>query len=525
MAELPGIQYDKTKTYHKEVILKKEGKVWIEYYAVLVDKVLFFNRKDSKTGQIIPNNVTMIDISAKTQCGFDDNKKKCYRFPFWVETGKVKYQFKCETKLHRHKWMFAIRQCAGGKPPIPVPRMIPTVAPRSKQNRKLSHSGSGESKLSRSRNLTYNSATSSSISAPNNNNNNLLTVKNKTTGENLEIKRSKSVELFIKDKCVKDQKLQKPSSSVKDVILKRSRSLNEKTRKTSDKTKTTSWKLRFTIRSKSKTTTREDVLANKNVKDSMSDVYSSSKDKAEGEDETKKVKTIAVRPGSADELDNKMTLNDRFKSMSCDDVLQAEEQTLVEKLTESITGDDFSDNMVQKEKEQIFRKSKSLDKLVLDEKNEKHVFHTGLEEDDETVVDLADEKEFQKNTNEIRKQPCENDELDYPQRRKDSFSSKRDITQLFQASSSACSSRRGSMTIMGGAFTDKNKSTSSGQIYSKRKSIARKRNSIVSLISMKVERANSWTSIVGRKRPVEPLQRRENSAPSLKMNRTRQSNC
>ena len=496
MAELPGIQYDKANTYHKEVILKKEGKIWIEYYAVLVDKMLVFNRKDSKTGLIIPNNVTMIEISGKTNCGFDDHKKTCYRFPFWVETGKVKYKFKCETKLHRHKWLFAIRLCAGGKPPKPVPKMIPTVQ-RGKQQRKAS-----EVKLNRSRNLTY----SNNNSASSNNNNSGVVNKNKVD-QKFTHKRSKSVDTCIEDARVKnqDQELQKSSSVVKDVFLKRSRSLNERTHKSGEKGKTPSWKLRFSKRSKSKPDSKDSVVENRNVKDSLSDVHLSASSNPSGhfENGIRKVKTIIVQSGARDDLNSKMTLNDRFKSMSCDDILQVE-RTETRLLTKSINGDTSFKEI--KRLQASKQKSKSVDELYLDEAGRK----TSTDYSEEGVVDLVD-------ITDPKKQPCENDELDYPQQRPSSHS-KRDITELFKATSTRRFSSSCTLDLAAESFH-----VSSSSL--KRKS--RKRPSIVSLFSLKMERANSWASFSGRKKAVEPLRRRENSAPSLKSNRiTRMtSNC
>lgn len=131
MAECPGITDDPTKIYYKEAILKKEGKNWTEYYAVLTRNSLVFNRKDEKTGKIIPNNITMIEINLKTVVALAE--KNCYRFPFWVQTGKVKYHFKCETKLQRYKWMYAIRLCSAGKPPDTIPNFIATRNPADRQ--------------------------------------------------------------------------------------------------------------------------------------------------------------------------------------------------------------------------------------------------------------------------------------------------------------------------------------------------------------------------------------------------------
>ena len=541
MAELPGIHYDKAKTYHKEVILKKEGKIWIEYYAVLVDKNLVFNRKDSKTGQIIPHNVTMIEISNKTFCGFDDNKKKCYRFPFWVETGKTKYQFKCETKLHRHKWLFAIRLCAGGKPPVPVPKMIPTVQ-RSKQQRKTSDTN----KLNRSRNLTYNhgsrdnnnNASSSSSTASNNK---TLAAEQKFTH-----KRSKSMETCLANVTEKEnkdhQKVQKTLSipTTKE-SLKRSRSLIERSNKSSekdkDKVKTTSWKLRFTTRrSKSKPDVKDSVVENRNVKDSMSDVHTSSSQSSNPVVHenltvvgTEKVKTIIVQPG----INGKMTLNDRFKSMSCDDVLQVE-RTQVEHLTKSINGSFIgidpptpNNNGEEKNLKQgtLASKWKSVDELYLDDEGRKtpndHSSTMVTTVTDEGIVDLRDDGDC---IPDLKKEPCENDEMDYPQQpphqqqRPSSHTNnntKRDVTELFKAKSSRRYSSTQSIS-----------SVDSNHVHSsplKRRS--KKKGSIVSLFSLKMERANSWASFPGRKKTVEPIQRRENSAPSLKGNRSRrQSN-
>lgn len=530
MAELPGFHYDKAKIYHKEVILKKEGKIWIEYYAVLVDKNLVFNRKDSKTGQIIPHNVTMIEISNKTFCGFDDKKKKCYRFPFWIETGKAKYQFKCETKLHRHKWLFAIRLCAGGKPPVPVPKMIPTVQ-RSKQQRKMSTDGN---RLNRCRNHTYSHSSShnsnvSSSSTTNTNNPASASSKTKTLAveQKFTHKRAKSMDTFLANVTEeKDhQKLQKTSSSpsaTKESLLKRSRSLNEKSHKSSDKVKTTSWKLRFTTkRSKSKPDAKDSVVENRNVKDSMSDVHASSLNNdpvLEHLNVNDKVKTIIVKPGNG-----KMTLNDRFMSMSCDDVLQVE-RTQVELLTKSINGsfigadpqttlkDDNNEGNIQQGT--LASKWKSVDELYLDDEGRKIPYDHLLTA--EGIVDLTNDN------NDIpdpKKEPCENDELDYPQQQpqqrpsSNTTNTKRNIAELFKATSSRRYSSSQSIS-----------SVDSNNVHSsplKRKS--KKKTSIASLnlFSLKIERANSWASFPGRKKTVEPIQRRENSAPSLKGCRSR----
>eukprot|EP00794_Sanderia_malayensis_P013896 gene13896-15344_t len=115
---IPSFIQHPDKVYHKEVLLKKEtSKVWTEYYAVLCDHYLIFNRKNSQTGFIIPNDCTILELTSHSKVLY--TRKKCYRFPFEIETDKLKYTFKCDTNLQRYRWVFAIRRAIEGKPPIP----------------------------------------------------------------------------------------------------------------------------------------------------------------------------------------------------------------------------------------------------------------------------------------------------------------------------------------------------------------------------------------------------------------------
>lgn len=125
MAEFPGLVIDPKTIYYKEIILKKESsKKWIEYYAILCSNEMVFNRKDPKTGSIVHHDCAIIGISPKTTC--DYGEKSCYRFPFWIRNNEGTYHFKCETKLQRYKWMCAVKLCASGKAPKPIPNFIPS---------------------------------------------------------------------------------------------------------------------------------------------------------------------------------------------------------------------------------------------------------------------------------------------------------------------------------------------------------------------------------------------------------------
>uniref|UniRef100_A0A7M5UPG8 PH domain-containing protein n=1 Tax=Clytia hemisphaerica TaxID=252671 RepID=A0A7M5UPG8_9CNID len=520
MAELPGIQYDKTKIYHKEVILKKEGKTWIEYYAVLVDKHLVFNRKDSKTGQIIPHNVTMIEISNKTFCGFDDHKKKCYRFPFWIETGKTKYQFKCETKLHRYRWLYAIRLCASGKPPGPVPKMIPTVQRNIKPRKPTDPSKNGtqaNGKISRTRNQTQSLNRSANGGTLNRSANGSITNHKKGN-----LTRSKSIDSGLLDNST--PRVEKRSNnnntksmktlSTKDLLPQRSRSFNERLQSL-HKSKSSSWISRRlyggskhvktdtnkTDAVKKDVNVKDSVVENRFVRDSMSDVQLSEMsaklsiniEDVDDIDSIDGVKKIIVVPKSIDlnsSTASKMTLNDRFKSMSCEDVLSVE-RTDLEPLERSING--------------VASLAKSMEALDFEDREVE--LYLG-EDGQKTPTEYTEVVELNS-----KKQPCENDESEYPELptrpSSSKTSSKRDITELFQA-------RKHSLPSFSSADSP----------YRKRYKGIRRGSKIASRISLEsigLARANSWASFVGIKKMTEP-RRRENSAPSLKGTRI-QSHC
>ena len=107
--------------YYKEVLLKKEGsKNWIECYGALYSSVLTFHFAESS--KEMNRKTPPLQISKNSKCFFTE--KKCYRFPFAIQTGKEKYFFKCETQLQRYRWMYALRLCISGKPPEPIPNFI-----------------------------------------------------------------------------------------------------------------------------------------------------------------------------------------------------------------------------------------------------------------------------------------------------------------------------------------------------------------------------------------------------------------
>ena len=122
-------------TYYKEIILKKEGsRVWTEYYAVLCDQQIIFNRKDMQSGTCLDNNCTILQLQSKAIVAY--SPKTCYRFPFYIRIGKLTYHFKCETNLQRYRWVYALRLAIAKKPPEPPPRYIPTRYSRGKLAKK-----------------------------------------------------------------------------------------------------------------------------------------------------------------------------------------------------------------------------------------------------------------------------------------------------------------------------------------------------------------------------------------------------
>lgn len=131
---------DSRKLYHKEVIIKQEGRKWVEYYAILSGTSWIFTGGIVKGQQKGLNNIetVKIEVTEDASCAYGD--KTCYRFPFWVQMGNYKYNFKCETKIQRFRWMYAIRLCASRCPPQAIPNSVPPgggIYP----NRKASVSG------------------------------------------------------------------------------------------------------------------------------------------------------------------------------------------------------------------------------------------------------------------------------------------------------------------------------------------------------------------------------------------------
>lgn len=132
---IPSSVPNPDKIYYKEIMLKKEAsKVWTEYYAVLCDRFLIFNRKDQQNGTFMENNRTMLELTSRTTVAYA--RKSCYRFPFHIRIGKLTYQFKCETNLQRYRWVCSLRLAIAGRPPEPPPKFIPTRYSRGKMAKK-----------------------------------------------------------------------------------------------------------------------------------------------------------------------------------------------------------------------------------------------------------------------------------------------------------------------------------------------------------------------------------------------------
>ena len=132
---IPAFVPHPEKIYYKEVLLKKEArKTWTEYYAMLCDRFLIFNRKNPNGESLLPNFSTIIELAEHSVVV--PSRKTCYRFPFYIRTDKLTYNFKCETSLQRYRWMVSIRLAIDGKPPEPPPRFIPTAYIKGKTTRK-----------------------------------------------------------------------------------------------------------------------------------------------------------------------------------------------------------------------------------------------------------------------------------------------------------------------------------------------------------------------------------------------------
>ena len=133
--QIPSSVTNPEKIYYREVLLKKEAsRVWTEYYAVLCDRYLVFNRKDPRTGKFIENNCTMLELTTDATVGY--LRKTCYRFPFYLKMGKLNYHFKCETNFQRYRWVCTLRLAIARKPPEPPPKFVPTRYCRGKLARK-----------------------------------------------------------------------------------------------------------------------------------------------------------------------------------------------------------------------------------------------------------------------------------------------------------------------------------------------------------------------------------------------------
>lgn len=130
-ATIPSPEY----IYYKEYILKKEAsRIWTAYYAVLCDRYLVFNRKDPESTKFLENNCTIVELQSQAIVAY--SPKTCYRFPFYIKTGKLTYHFKCETNLQRYRWVCALRLAIARKRPEPPPKFIPTRYSRGKLAKK-----------------------------------------------------------------------------------------------------------------------------------------------------------------------------------------------------------------------------------------------------------------------------------------------------------------------------------------------------------------------------------------------------
>ena len=107
---------DPNKVYYRESVHRQEGGKWIEYFAVLSGTTWIFNGKTSRERNVI-------EIDTDTDCAYAN--KTDFRFSFWVQTGSRKYNFKCDSKVQRFKWMYALRLCASREPPHTIPSSQP----------------------------------------------------------------------------------------------------------------------------------------------------------------------------------------------------------------------------------------------------------------------------------------------------------------------------------------------------------------------------------------------------------------
>ena len=128
---IPAAIRNSENIYYKEIILKKEGsRIWTEYYAVLCDQYIVFNRKDPQSATFLENNCTILHLEPTAIVAY--SRKTCYRFPFCIRIGKLIYHFKCETNLQRYRWVYALRLAIAKKSPEPPPKYIPTRYSRGK---------------------------------------------------------------------------------------------------------------------------------------------------------------------------------------------------------------------------------------------------------------------------------------------------------------------------------------------------------------------------------------------------------
>lgn len=133
---------DSKKLYYKEIIMKQEGRKWVEYYSILSGTSWLFTVRHNR--QSISDGV-VVEVGPDAFCAYGE--KTCYRFPFWVQCGKQKHNFKCETKLQRYKWMYAIRLCASRKPPHAIPNHLPTGSSGSVRVKRGTRNGTGSLKI------------------------------------------------------------------------------------------------------------------------------------------------------------------------------------------------------------------------------------------------------------------------------------------------------------------------------------------------------------------------------------------
>lgn len=516
MAEIPGISgksAEKPKVYHREAILKKEGKTWTEYYAVLIGNSLVFNRKDEKTGRTIPHNITMIEINQKTQCGFSENKT-CYRFPFWIQNGKAKYQFKCETKQHRLKWLNVIRLCAAGKPPEALQKVNNT------NQRVQNKTNASNNKKTGASTATTKNAKSVSAATTDNVINTANRTRSKTVDDEL---KSSSVENKLStsngfkmvhrsksfDSPPRNHKQSHSNHSISSKTLSSNKlkmvdnninSNKPAKNKNNNNSKNNSSKPR------SKTTTEVDfedtVLENQHVKDSMSDIRPS---------------TLALDVSSTSCQGNKndgedlTPTNEFYRCISCKESFSKEHM-----YRKKMEGDHHSNS--NKEGRNV---SPDFFEYELDGKGEK--FENKVDLPPESIDMDEPERSFYPVDG---KTPVENDELEsYTIEMKyrsdghiETFTVPM-VTSKFSGKTNMRNNASGTVSVdrFGKIHQVSPNATPTpvSNPSSRRTSLQNRKSHLF----IQVERAQSWTSLQGRFFKDPEPQRRENSAPSLRFSR------